>query len=137
MTQNHNSQYNSVASENLLATYPLMLCVCVRERERERERERLNKWIEGPEWTVLTLLLTVGEPKRITAIITRSISSNGKKRQHTKTRARTSVSREPVNVAVSCSIKRHFYLMLILADSLSNKYENRRGSQFGADVQKY
>ena len=81
--------------------------------------------------------MTVGEPKRITAIITRSISSNGKKRQHTKTRARTSVSREPVDMAVSCSIQRHFYLMLIWADSLSNKYENRRGSQFGADVRKY
>ena len=81
--------------------------------------------------------MTVGEPKRIRAIITRSISSNCEKRQRTKTRARTSVSREPVDMAVSCSIQRHFYLMLIWADSLSNKYENWRGSQFGADDRKY
>ena len=65
---------------------------------------------------MLTLLMTVGEPKRITAIITRSISGISEKSQYTKTRARTSVSREPVDVAVSCSIKRHFYFMLILAD---------------------
>ena len=43
-----------------------------------------------------------------------SISSNSEKRQHTKTRI--SVSREPVDVAMSCSIKRHFYLMLTWAD---------------------
>ena len=75
--------------------------------------ERLNNEIKRSEWT---LFMTVGEPKRITAIITRSIHSNSEKRQHTKTRAGTSVSREPVDVAVSCSIKRHFHLMLIWAD---------------------
>ena len=86
---------------------------------------------------MLTLLMTVGEPQQITALITPSISSNSEKRQHTKTRARTSVSREPVDVVVSCSIERHFYLMLIWADSAYPTNTNIGAAQFGADVRKY
>ena len=108
---------------------------------RERERDWLNKWIKikRPEWTVLTLLLTVGEPKRITAIITRSISGNSEKRQHTKTRARAHFRFTRASRCGSVMFNQKAFLFNVNLGwlSLFNKYENRRGSHFGADVRKY
>ena len=78
--------------------------------------------------------MTVGEPKRITAIINRSISSNSEKRQHTNTRARTSVSREQADVA-AFNQKAFLFNVNLVWLSLSNNNENRRHSQFGADIE--